>query len=401
MSSKTVAGLTTTYGYDHADELTSESNSGYSATYTYDDNGNRTSKTTGGVTDTYTYDHADKLQSTSFKTYGYDGAGRTTSVTTSAGTTSLSYDYEDRLTSVTLPSSVTDTFTYNGMDARTGKVDSTGTYSFKRDGATVTSSVLNDSAAEYTPGVSENRSGTSSFYDCDRLGSTTDITNSSQTVTNTKVYDAFGMLLSSTGSSAAPFGFVAKGGYQSDSDTGLMLLGHRYYDPSTGRFLTRDHAKDGGNWYDYAGNEPTKYVDPEGKWWVEWWRVSVMLFWQFVGLYNRVIAPFIPNGPVITEGPSVPIEKLEYPPEIEDQQTGEPEQVEDKGGEALKEMREGDGEKLIAPEGSGPGGAGADAVAGGTEGVTVLGILGAILDGVGSEIFPMIYTQPQGGKQMC
>jgi len=52
-------------------------------------------------------------------------------------------------------------------------------------------------------------------------------------------------------------------GYQQDS-TGLQLLGHRYYDPSTGRFLTRDPIKDGRNWYGYCENNPVRSVDPEG-----------------------------------------------------------------------------------------------------------------------------------------
>jgi RHS repeat-associated protein len=207
----------------------------------------------------------------------------------------LSYDYEDRVTSVTLPSSVTDTFTYNGLDARTGKVDSTGTYSFKRDGADVTDPVLNDSSAEYTPGVSEKRSGTSSFYESDRLGSTTGITNTSQTVTNTRVYDAFGMLLSSSGSNPTPFGFVATGGYQGDLDTGLMLLGHRYYDPSTGRFISRDPTMQGRNWYCYCGNSPQSRMDPSGHWWGGW-------SFSFIGAYGFSLGEYGVGGGMYSNG---------------------------------------------------------------------------------------------------
>jgi RHS repeat-associated protein len=61
-----------------------------------------------------------------------------------------------------------------------------------------------------------------------------------------------------------PFGFAGNWGYQSDADSGLQLLGHRYYDPSTGRFLTRDPIKDGRNWYAYCENNPLKAVDPDG-----------------------------------------------------------------------------------------------------------------------------------------
>jgi len=89
-------------------------------------------------------------------------------------------------------------------------------------------------------------------------------TNSSQSVTGARTFDAFGNLDSTTGSPEGPFGFVGQEGYQSDSDSGLQLLGHRYYDPSTGRFLTRDHAKDGRNWYSYCANKPLECTDPSG-----------------------------------------------------------------------------------------------------------------------------------------
>ena len=72
------------------------------------------------------------------------------------------------------------------------------------------------------------------------------------------------MLLSSTGSSPSPFGFAGKFGYQEDTDSGLKLLGHRYYDPSTGRFLTRDPAQDGRNWYAYCDSNPLCAADSDG-----------------------------------------------------------------------------------------------------------------------------------------
>jgi len=45
-----------------------------------------------------------------------------------------------------------------------------------------------------------------------------------------------------------------------------MLLGHRFFDPSVGRFLTRDPIKDGRNWYGYGGGcaNPVKSADPNG-----------------------------------------------------------------------------------------------------------------------------------------
>jgi RHS repeat-associated protein len=77
------------------------------------------------------------------------------------------------------------------------------------------------------------------------------------------VYDAFGAELSATGTWKGPFGYAGGFGYQEDS-SGLKLLGHRYYDPTTGRFLSRDPIMDGQNWYAYCGNEPVRRIDPEG-----------------------------------------------------------------------------------------------------------------------------------------
>lgn len=45
-------------------------------------------------------------------------------------------------------------------------------------------------------------------------------------------------------------------------------LRNRYYDPSTGRFITEDPAKDGANWYTYCGSNPINRIDPSGNNWV-------------------------------------------------------------------------------------------------------------------------------------
>ncbi|KXK20797.1 MAG: RHS repeat-associated core domain protein, partial [Armatimonadetes bacterium OLB18] len=188
-------------------------------------------------------------------------------------TTTLAYDYESRITQITYPNQSTNTFAYNGLDTRVSKVDSTGSRTYLRDGAYVTDPVLSDGAATYTPGVSERRSGTTKFYHPDRLGTTERLTDTSESTTDTRQYDAFGLLTSSSGSTPTPFGFAGAWGYQEDPDSGLKLLGHRYYDPSTGRFLTRDPVKDGRNWYGYCAGNPVSRIDQGG---FAWWP----LFWQ-------------------------------------------------------------------------------------------------------------------------
>ncbi|MEF7615717.1 SpvB/TcaC N-terminal domain-containing protein [Aquincola sp. MAHUQ-54] len=74
-----------------------------------------------------------------------------------------------------------------------------------------------------------------------------------------------------------------------DDETGLVYMGHRWYAPQTGRFLTPDplyllqpEKSDGDpaplHLYAYAGNNPANHVDPEG-----------LSFWSVVGAIVGVI----------------------------------------------------------------------------------------------------------------
>ncbi len=204
------------------------------------------------------------MQTAGNETDGYDLNSNTTTVTIGGSTFHDGYDDEDRLTSVAIPGGFTDTYTYNGLGLRVGKVDSTGTYSYICDGTTPGSPVLNDGHAVYTGGISENRGGAISFRHDDNLGSVRFTTNSSQAVTANLLGDAFGEPVSASGALPTPLRFVGGNGCQTEADTGIVLMGHRYYDSRIGRFLTQDPAGDGDNWYAYAGNSPVNEIDPEG-----------------------------------------------------------------------------------------------------------------------------------------
>jgi RHS repeat-associated protein len=86
------------------------------------------------------------------------------------------------------------------------------------------------------------------------------------------LYDAFGNVvmrdLSTVGDytvpTPTPFLWGGSHQYQADYESGLMLLGNRYYDPAIGRFISQDPAQDESNWYSYCGNNPLVAVDPSG-----------------------------------------------------------------------------------------------------------------------------------------
>jgi RHS repeat-associated protein len=87
-------------------------------------------------------------------------------------------------------------------------------------------------------------------------------------VTDSYEYDAFGNSFTKQG--ATPNNYLYRG-EQFDSDLGLYYLRARYYNPNSGRFMSRDpedgKAKDPKTLhkYLYAGGDPINAVDPTGK----------------------------------------------------------------------------------------------------------------------------------------
>jgi RHS repeat-associated protein len=101
---------------------------------------------------------------------------------------------------------------------------------------------------------------TPSFYGYDGEGHVRYLTGVSGAVTDTYDYDAFGNLINSSGSTPNLYRYR---GEQFDQDLGLYYLRARWYNPVTGRLLSRDPI-DTGNKYTYAGADPANLVDPSG-----------------------------------------------------------------------------------------------------------------------------------------
>ncbi|WP_373651960.1 RHS repeat-associated core domain-containing protein [Schlesneria sp. DSM 10557] len=121
--------------------------------------------------------------------------------------------------------------------------------------------------------VSQQRNGQSTFYHFDGLGSTAALTTSTQTVSDSYTYRAFGDIAASSGTTTNPYQWVGREGYYRDEEAAELNLGHRHYDTATGRFTTEDpigyHSGD-SNFYRYGGNNPIVRTDPSGLAWNTW-----------------------------------------------------------------------------------------------------------------------------------
>jgi RHS repeat-associated protein len=107
------------------------------------------------------------------------------------------------------------------------------------------------------------RSGTTTYYEADGLGSITSLTSGTGAIANTYTYDSFGKLTASTGSTTNRFQYTAR---EFDSESGLYYYRARYYDPTAGRFVTEDpmRFRAGVNFYTYVKNRATNLRDPFG-----------------------------------------------------------------------------------------------------------------------------------------
>jgi RHS repeat-associated protein len=269
------ANVTSSYTYDPLYELTQVTQAtNTTESYSYDPVGNRVSSL--GVSP-YSVNTSNELTSTPSATYTYDNNGNTLTKVTSAGTTTYSWDFENRLTSVTLPGTGgTLAFKYDGVGRRVQKVftqgSTTTTTNYLYDGINAVADVDQNGNAlaryaetqQVDEPLAELRSGTSSYYSQDGLGSITSLTTSAGALGNAYRYDSFGNVTASSGSIANRFQYTAR---EFDSETSLYYYRARYSDPQSGRFISEDPMEFAGgiNFYPYALNTPVNLRDPSGK----------------------------------------------------------------------------------------------------------------------------------------
>jgi RHS repeat-associated protein len=235
--------------------------------YSYDAVGNRLSSL--GMSP-YQYNSLNELTSTSSGSYTYDANGNTLSDPSGKQYT---WDFENRLTQAVVPGTNggTTTFRYDPFGRRIQKSGPLGTMNYVYDTGDMIEELdgAGSVLAAYTrtqnmdDPLAELRSGTTTYYHADGLGSITSLTNASATAAASYAYDAFGNLSAATGSVTNPFRYA---GREFDSETALYYYRARYYDEGQGRFISEDPSglQGGLHLYKYVQNNPLVLVDPTG-----------------------------------------------------------------------------------------------------------------------------------------
>ncbi len=77
-------------------------------------------------------------------------------------------------------------------------------------------------------------------------------------------YDVYGLVRAGD-SGTSRHKFVGSLGHTSEDETGLIYMRARWMDPSLGRFISEDPARDGANWFEYVRSRPTQLRDRTGR----------------------------------------------------------------------------------------------------------------------------------------
>ena len=284
-------GVSTTYTYDAADRVTRIQDARANGSladqqYTFNAEGEPTQVVRTLPLDpppslpslNLTYDEAGQIASPG---YAYDARGRQTA----APGKQFTYDGASRLISVAADGA-TATFTYNGLgDLRTRTADGATTHYYHNYALGLWPIVAERQGSSgswlryyvYTPGgrllymIDPQDSNRVYFYHFDDIGSTLFLTNAGGAVTDSYAYTPYGQLLDHNGSNPQPFTFVGELGVRQEGPSGTFYhMRARYYDAETAQFISRDPVWpmiadiESLNPYQYAGENPVSFVDPEG-----------------------------------------------------------------------------------------------------------------------------------------
>ena len=274
-------GTNCNYTYDNAGRNTGVSWGNSSSTiineyaFTLDPIGNHLTETktepytASGLPDvdiTSTFNSTNQIQNAGSVTFNHDTNGNTTSKTGS----SYTFDVYDRLTGVA--GTINAQYEYDASGNRRKSIVNSTEKRFVLDVLGM-SKVLVETNNTNTPQnyyvyglglISRiNASNQTHYYHYDFRGSTIAMTDENEAITHKYEYNDFGQLLQSDEADFNAYRYVGKHGVAYE-DTELYFMRARFYDPSTGRFLSEDPIW-ATNLYPYADNNPIGNIDPKGE----------------------------------------------------------------------------------------------------------------------------------------
>lgn len=254
------------YTYDENNRLTK----GGTIEYKYDTADNPT--TTGSSTNTY--NEGDELEKGTGVTYSYDELGERTKRTPTTGpATTYGYDQAGNLASVERPkegevTAIKDSYGYDGNGLRASQTIGETTTYLAWDSSTPLPLILNDGTNSYVYGPGGlpveqiSGGGTVLYVHHDQQGSTRLLTSSTGAKEASFTYDAYGNQTGHTGTATSPLGYDAQ---YTSTDTGLIYLRARVYDPATAQVLSVDPLVSVTRApYNYVGDNPLNFSDPTG-----------------------------------------------------------------------------------------------------------------------------------------
>lgn len=259
--------------------------------YSYDAVGNRISMTENGKTTEYTYNGLNQLTETNTPEseilYTYDRCGNqikeenTTENTVKESVYSVNGEMLSQQTKSGKSVFSSQENAYNQEGIRISRKEGNvlrryyydnGLLAYTKDGTTISSANILGTDGNI---IGTYRGKTYHQYLKDVQGSTSSIVKEDGSLSAAYAYSDFGETTELTGG-----GFdneICYTGGIYDQNTGLYYLNARYYDPTTGRFISQDSYRgemsEPGQWhlYAYCANDPINYVDPSGHLRKHWW----------------------------------------------------------------------------------------------------------------------------------
>ncbi|MBI4613653.1 MAG: hypothetical protein HY720_08600 [Planctomycetes bacterium] len=245
--------------------------------YEYDAAGNRVAESLGSERVSIEVDKASRIEKKGDETYRYDECGRLASKEGPAGTRDFTYDGLGRLVQVKVESGSVVRYGYDSAGRRLWReVDGERTrYLWAGDQLLAQYDGKGEVETSYlfTPDVDDSLAMTTGeltqFFHKDVGGSVRLLSGPEGEVTGKYDYMPFGALAGPPGDSWSPVQFASR---EYDEVTNLYYMRNRWYDPSDGRFITRDPngLAGGANPYAYVENAPLTRVDPFGVGWKDW-----------------------------------------------------------------------------------------------------------------------------------